>query len=141
MPPTSIIILIVTTAKHGMSGSGSICLSKRTLILTFGHISTYVHCFKYFELDINTFLIGWHKYQNARSVSIFPSNVVTAMPSVRSRFDRNGAPTPFIMMAIENDGNGDVSLSVISRYTSKTQGERTFSIEEVEEDWTCLFAK
>ena len=104
MPSISIIILTVTTAKHGMSGLGSICLSQRTLILTFGHISTaYVHCFKYFdELDINTFLIGWHKYQNARSVFIFPSNIVTAMPSVRSRFDRNGAPTPFIM-AIEND--------------------------------------
>lgn len=55
------------------------------------------------------------------SFSIFPSNVVIATPSVRSRFDRNGAPTPF--MAIENDGNGDDSLSVISRYTRFKENE------------------
>ena len=48
------------------------------------------------------------------SFSIFPTNVVIAMPSIRCRFDRSGAPTPF--MAIGNDGAGDEN-SAISRYT------------------------
>jgi hypothetical protein len=37
------------------------------------------------------------------------------MPSIRSRFDRSGAPTPF--MAIENEGNEGNEMAVISRYT------------------------
>ena len=63
-----IIILTATTAKHGTSGSESMYLSQRMLILTFGRTSIYVHCFKYFDSDINTILIGCRKYQNVHSV-------------------------------------------------------------------------
>ena len=64
----SIIILTATTAKHGTTGSESMYLSQRMLILTFGRTSIYVHCFKYFDSGINTILIGCRKYQNVHSV-------------------------------------------------------------------------
>ena len=83
-------------------------------------VNTYVRSHKYVCPLIQIFRFGYQHNPNwvpqvpRCSFSIFPSNVVIAMPSVRCRFDRNGAPTPF--MAIENDGDGD-NVSAISRYT------------------------
>ena len=90
-------------------------------------VNSYVRSHKYLCPLLQIFRFGyqhnptWVAQVPKCSFSIFPSNVVIATPSVRSRFDRNGAPTPF--MAIENDGNGDDSLSVISRYTRFKENE------------------
>ena len=90
-------------------------------------VNSYIRSHKYLCPLLQIFRFGyqhnptWVAQVPKCSFSIFPSNVVIAMPSVRSRFDRNGAPTPF--MAIENDGNGDDSLSVISRYTRFKESE------------------
>lgn len=93
-------------------------------------VNTYVRSHKYLCPLLQIFRFGYQHNPNwvpqvpKCSFSIFPANVVIAMPSVRSRFDRNGAPTPF--MAIENDGNNaEDSLSVISRYTRFKDNELT----------------
>ncbi len=93
-------------------------------------VNTYVRSHKYLCPLLQIFRFGYQHNPNwvpqvpKCSFSIFPANVVIAMPSVRSRFDRNGAPIPF--MAIENDGNNaEDSLSVISRYTRFKDNELT----------------
>ena len=81
----------------------------------------YVRSHKYLCPLIQIFRHGFQHNPNWApqvprcSFSIFPANVVIAMPSIRCRFDRSGAPTPF--MAIENNGSEGSDTSVISRYT------------------------
>ena len=81
----------------------------------------YVRSHKYICPLIQIFRYGFQHNPNwvpqvpRCSFSIFPTNVVIAMPSIRSRFDRSGAPTPF--MVIENEGNEGNEMAVISRYT------------------------
>ena len=82
--------------------------------------NNYVRSHKYLCPLIQIFRSGyqhnprWVPQPPRCSFSIFPANVVIAMPSIKCRFDRSGAPTPF--MSIENEG-GDLETSVIARYT------------------------
>lgn len=83
--------------------------------------SLYIRSHKYLCPLIQIFRAGfqnsptWVPQAPRCSFSIFPSNVVIATPSVRCRFDRSGAPTPF--MAIENVGDEGSEMSPISRYS------------------------
>jgi hypothetical protein len=84
-------------------------------------VSMYVRSHKYTCPLIQIFRSGFQNSPNwvpqapRCSFSIFPTNVVIATPSIRCRFDRSGAPTPFV--AIEYGGDLDNEMSPISRYT------------------------
>ena len=90
-------------------------------------VSMYVRSHKYLCPLIQIFRSGfqlnptWVPQAPRCSFSIFPSNVVIATPSIRCRFNRSGAPTPFV--TIENDSDLGNEISPISRYTRFKENE------------------
>jgi hypothetical protein len=66
----------------------------------------------------------WCEEEAETSFSIFPSYVVVATPSVQSHWDRQGAPTPYVV--IQTGGNDDTRAStVLVRYGAYKLAETT----------------
>ena len=68
---------------------------------------------QYFKIGVQNIPATWQPLLPANSFSIFPSNIVVALPSVQNQFDRQGAATPYMQIDTTNDGEAD---SVIGRY-------------------------
>ena len=67
---------------------------------------------QYFKRGVHNIPTTWQPLLPTNSFSIFPTNIVVALPSVQSQFDRQGATTPY-MQIDTNEGETD---SVIGRY-------------------------
>ena len=68
---------------------------------------------QYFKKGIQNVPSSWTALLPTNSFSIFPTNIVVALPSVQCQFDRHGAATPFMQVDIHE---ADESDSVIGRY-------------------------
>ena len=68
---------------------------------------------QYFKQGIQNVPTSWQALLPVNSFSIFPNNIVVALPSVQCQFDRHGALTPYMQVDIHEDGEAD---SVIGRY-------------------------
>jgi hypothetical protein len=57
---------------------------------------------------------NWRAPMPICSFTIFPPNVVVAMPSVQTQFDRHAAPTPFMAIVMEENDN---EANILRRYS------------------------
>ncbi len=67
----------------------------------------------YFKSGVQNIPSSWAALLPTNSFSIFPANIVVALPSVQCQFDRHGAAAPFMQVEIHEAGQAD---SVIARY-------------------------
>ena len=68
---------------------------------------------QYFKIGVQNIPTSWQALLPVNSFSIFPNNIVVALPSVQCQFDRHGATAPFMQVDIHGADEAD---SVIGRY-------------------------
>ena len=68
---------------------------------------------QYFKIGVHNIPSSWAALLPSNSFSIFPANIVVALPTVQCQFDKHGAATPFMQVDIHEAGAAD---SVIGRY-------------------------
>jgi hypothetical protein len=67
----------------------------------------------------------WTPGEPLTSFSIFPSNIVVALPSVQCRYDHHGTAKPYMVITTGNENSIEHSNSLLSRYSKIKDHEFT----------------